>query len=55
MPETALPTKDDPAIKEAADRERRAALLRKGRASTLLTDQNTLGDPLLAKRSLLGG
>lgn len=53
-PETPLPTITDPAIKEAADRERRAALLRKGRSSTLLTDQQTLGEPLLAKKSLLG-
>ncbi len=58
LPEpTKLPT--DPSIMKdslaAAERERRAMLLRRGRSSTILGGKETLGDPFTRKATLLGG
>lgn len=50
-----LPTITDPAVTEAANNEKRAKLLRAGRASTILTDSGELGNPALQKKTLLGG
>lgn len=48
-------TAAEKAAQEAADRERKAALLRRGRASTILAGNETLSDPFTKKSTLLGG
>jgi hypothetical protein len=49
----------DPSIaanaRKAAEIERKAILLRRGRSSTILGGQETLGDPFTKKATLLGG
>ena len=55
-PETAaLPTITDSSVTDAAAAEKRAALLRRGRASTILTDSGSLGDANIQKKTILGG
>lgn len=51
---TEVPTANDPAVEEARLKAQKAALLRKGRASTILTDQQNLGEAPVIKKSLLG-
>lgn len=46
------PSTTDPAVEEAAEKERRLARLRKGRASTILTPMT--GDLEGGKKTLLG-
>ncbi len=41
-----LPTRDDPAIKAAADAQRQAALRRKGRRASILTSGEGVPDDL---------
>lgn len=49
------PTIDDPAVADAAKREREAQLKAKGRASTILTGaEGDTSKPNLARRQLLG-
>lgn len=45
----------DPAIAESGEAERRAALLRRGRASTVSAGKEDLGLAAVQKKTLLGG
>lgn len=56
-PETPIPTTESQEVKDAAAAARRAARLRQGRASTILSGNNPdmLGTPALNKPTLLGG
>jgi hypothetical protein len=51
---TEVPTIDSDAVKEAAANARKAALLRKGRASTILTEPRNAAEPTVYKKTLLG-
>ncbi len=50
-----VPSRDDEAVAEARRRQRLAARLRKGRASTILTSgQGVLGEAPVVRKTLLG-
>ena len=50
------PTKDDPAVKKAAEDERQRIRLMRGRSSTILTGgTGVIDDPMLMRKTLLGG
>ena len=53
-PAAQLPGVEDPAVKASAERERKAALLRKGRYSTILTSGMDLGAAPVQQKTLLG-
>jgi hypothetical protein len=57
IPESSMPqATDTSAARKAAEAERKAALLRRGRSSTILAGQSeTLGLPNTKKPTLLGG
>lgn len=52
-PPPPVPTVDTPAVRAAADAQRR--IPRSGKASTVLTDQDARDDTMTARKKLLGG
>lgn len=53
-PPARMPDVNDPAVKAAEDRTRRAAMSRSGRDSTVLADARGTGGSQAYKNSLLG-
>lgn len=55
IPAPEPPAEDDKEIQAAKERENLRIARLKGRQSTVLTQGSSIGDPLLVKKTLLGG